>query len=172
MNQEAIENVIREILKGMNNGAAGAAVQSSPTSQPLSATTADYPIAQKHPDWIRSESGKSFDDITLSNVLSGQIQASDLRITPRILKAQGDIAASAGRSTITNNLSTPSSLRCIHPIQNRALTPREGARIQSFPDTFHFIGNKENINSQIGNAVPPLLAMAIAQKLTSFFDNF
>ena len=75
-------------------------------------------------------------------------------------------------STITNNLSTPSSLRCIHPIQNRALTPREGARIQSFPDTFHFIGNKENINSQIGNAVPPLLAMAIAQKLTSFFDNF
>ena len=75
-------------------------------------------------------------------------------------------------STITNNLSTPSSLRCIHPIQNRALTPREGARIQSFPDTFQFIGNKENINSQIGNAVPPLLAMAIAQKLTSFFDNF
>lgn len=74
-------------------------------------------------------------------------------------------------STITNNLSTPSSLRCIHPIQNRALTPREGARIQSFPDTFQFVGSKESINSQIGNAVPPLLASAIAQKLKEFFDK-
>lgn len=74
-------------------------------------------------------------------------------------------------STITNNLSTPSSLRCIHPIQNRALTSREGARIQSFPDTFQFIGNKESINSQIGNAVPPLLAMAIAQQLKGFIDE-
>lgn len=76
-------------------------------------------------------------------------------------------------STITNNLSTPSSLRCIHPIQNRALTSREGARIQSFPDTFQFLGSKESINSQIGNAVPPLLAMAIAQKIKDFFTvNF
>lgn len=74
-------------------------------------------------------------------------------------------------ATITNNLSTPSSFRCIHPIQSRALTPREGARIQSFPDTFQFIGSKESINSQIGNAVPPLLAMAIAQQLKVFFDG-
>lgn len=74
-------------------------------------------------------------------------------------------------STITNNLSTPSSLRCIHPIQNRALTSREGARIQSFPDTFQFVGGKKSINTQIGNAVPPLLAIAIAQKLKVFFDE-
>ncbi len=74
-------------------------------------------------------------------------------------------------STITNNLSAPSSLRCIHPIQNRALTPREGARIQSFPDTFQFVGGKESVNSQIGNAVPPLLGMAIAQQLNQFFDE-
>lgn len=74
-------------------------------------------------------------------------------------------------STITNNLSTPSSFRCIHPIQNRALTPREGARIQSFPDSFQFVGSKESINSQIGNAVPPLLAMAIADQLKIFFDR-
>lgn len=73
-------------------------------------------------------------------------------------------------STITNNLSTPSSLRCIHPIQNRALTPREGARIQSFPDTFQFVGSKESINSQIGNAVPPLLAMVMAQEIYNFFE--
>lgn len=68
-------------------------------------------------------------------------------------------------TTITNNLSTPSGLRCIHYLQNRALTSREGARIQSFPDWFYFEGNRAEINAQIGNAVPPLMAMMIARKI-------
>lgn len=67
--------------------------------------------------------------------------------------------------TITNNLSTPSGLRCIHYSQHRALTSREGARIQSFPDWFQFVGNRTEINTQIGNAVPPLMAMAVARKI-------
>ncbi len=67
-------------------------------------------------------------------------------------------------TTITNNLSTPSGLRCIHYSQDRALTSREGARIQSFPDWFYFEGkSRAEINTQIGNAVPPLMAMAIAR---------
>ncbi|MFT9096952.1 DNA cytosine methyltransferase [Liquorilactobacillus sp.] len=74
-------------------------------------------------------------------------------------------------TTITNNLSTPSSLRCIHPKQNRALTSREGARLQSFPDSFKFVGSKEKINSQIGNAVPPLLGMQLANAVYDFFDK-
>jgi len=65
-------------------------------------------------------------------------------------------------TTITNSLGTPSALRCIHPIQDRALTTREGARLQSFPDWIHFYGNKYQKNSQVGNAVPPLLAMKLA----------
>lgn len=68
-------------------------------------------------------------------------------------------------TTITNNMSKPSALRCIHYDQDRALTPREGARIQSFPDWFQFDGHKENITTQIGNAVPPLLAIALARKI-------
>lgn len=74
-------------------------------------------------------------------------------------------------TTITNNLSTPSSLRCIHPKQNRALTSREGARLQSFPDNFFFVGNKEKINSQIGNAVPPLLSIHLANAIFNFIIN-
>lgn len=70
-------------------------------------------------------------------------------------------------TTITNNMSTPSGLRCIHYNQDRALTPREGARIQSFPDWFQFDGNKEDITTQIGNAVPPLLAIVLAKKINS-----
>ena len=70
-------------------------------------------------------------------------------------------------TTITNNMTTPSALRCIHYSQNRALTPREGARIQSFPDWFEFVGSKDNITTQIGNAVPPLLAMVLAKQIES-----
>ena len=74
-------------------------------------------------------------------------------------------------STITNNLSTPSSLRCIHPKQNRALTSREGARLQSFPDSFQFYGSKTQVNIQIGNAVPPLLSIVLADSVKRFFLN-
>ena len=52
-----------------------------------------------------------------------------------------------------------------HPFLNRAITPREAARLQSFDDKFIFIGPKLYIRQQIGNAVPPLLAKAIADKI-------
>ena len=52
-----------------------------------------------------------------------------------------------------------------HPFLNRAITPREAARIQSFDDSFVFIGSKLYIRQQIGNAVPPLMAKAIADKI-------
>ena len=52
-----------------------------------------------------------------------------------------------------------------HPFLNRAITPREAARIQSFDDRFIFYGSKVDIRKQIGNAVPPLLAKAIADQI-------
>ena len=52
-----------------------------------------------------------------------------------------------------------------HPFLNRAITPREAARLQSFDDKFVFIGSKFYIRQQIGNAVPPLMAKAIADSI-------
>lgn len=52
-----------------------------------------------------------------------------------------------------------------HPFLNRAITPREAARIQSFDDKFVFVGSKIRIRKQIGNAVPPLMAKAIADQI-------
>lgn len=66
---------------------------------------------------------------------------------------------------ITRNMSKPSSARCVHPFQDRGLTPREGARLQTFPDSYQFEGGLVSIRTQIGNAVPPYLAEALAMYL-------
>ena len=85
----------------------------------------------------------------------------EYRLTSGYNNTYGRLTAKKPCTTITHNMSTPSSLRCIHYSQNRALTPREGARIQSFPDWFQFSGNMSEVKSQVGNAVPPLLAIAL-----------
>lgn len=59
----------------------------------------------------------------------------------------------------------------IHPFQNRSLTPREAARIQSFPDEYLFLGSYLDTFMQIGNAVPPLLSQAIARELIKYVEE-
>ncbi len=59
----------------------------------------------------------------------------------------------------------------VHPIENRAISLREGARIQSFPDDFVFHGNPRNdITRMIGNAVPPVMGREIARYLKVLLD--
>ena len=57
----------------------------------------------------------------------------------------------------------------IHPDENRTITVREAARLQSFPDSYDFsAGGVNSISAQfrqVGNAVPPLLAMAIGEQI-------
>lgn len=74
-------------------------------------------------------------------------------------------------TTITRNLGTPSSSRCIHPKAPRPLTTREGARLQSFPDDYIFYGSRSAQNLQIGEAVPPLLSIAIARSVKKHFEE-
>jgi DNA (cytosine-5)-methyltransferase 1/site-specific DNA-methyltransferase (adenine-specific) len=73
--------------------------------------------------------------------------------------------------TIDTRFDTPSNGTNSHPELNRSITPREAARIQSFPDTFIFYGNKTQICKQIGNAVPPLLAKAIGDKIIDEYND-
>jgi len=59
----------------------------------------------------------------------------------------------------------------IHPEEDRPLTFREGARIQSFPDNFIFLGSKKDIATMIGNAVPPLLAYYLGLYIRTILDH-
>lgn len=68
-------------------------------------------------------------------------------------------------TTITRNFACPSSSRCIHPRDSRAMSIREGARLQSFPDNYKFYGSDSIKRLEIGNAVPPLLSIAIANQM-------
>lgn len=73
--------------------------------------------------------------------------------------------------TIDTRFDTPSNGKNSHPFLNRAITPREAARIQSFNDDFYFYGPKVAVCKQIGNAVPPLLAKAIGQQIADELQN-
>lgn len=85
--------------------------------------------------------------------------------------AYGRLEKSGVSPTITTRFDTPSGGKFIHPIEDRTLTPREAARIQSFPDTFVFYGKKSSICKQIGNAVPPKIAYFLAKLTRRVLDE-
>lgn len=116
---------------------------------------------------VRQGQGK--EDFNLL-VESGRIEQK-YKLTSGFHNTYGRLVEDQPCTTITNNMTTPSGLRCIHYSQNRALTPREGARIQSFPDWFTFFGEKVHVTTQIGNAVPPLLAIELAKRIESILKG-
>lgn len=73
--------------------------------------------------------------------------------------------------TIRTEFYKPEKGRYLHPEKHRPITHREAARLMGFPDDFPFIGSKIEIARQIGNAVPPPLAGAIAKVVLNVLSN-
>ena len=69
--------------------------------------------------------------------------------------------------TITTKCNSFTRGKFAHPEENRNITMREAARLQSFPDDFVFEGSKVDVAHQVGNAVPPLLAQQLGIALKS-----
>lgn len=106
-------------------------------------------------------------------------------------RKRGDATKLSGKSFNQNNYrpypnrpspTIPASFQSnfVHPYLNRNYTAREGARLQSFPDSYIFKGKRTNMSwdkalsqyQQIGNAVPPLLAKAIAESVKVYIDKY
>lgn len=73
--------------------------------------------------------------------------------------------------TIATYYNRPGNGTNIHPVEDRTISHREAARFQSFPDRYGFIGGDGAIRKQIGNAVPPLLAKAVATRVMETTDE-
>lgn len=129
-----------------------------------------------HVDVCKIEEELPYDEPNVRNALSGLVDSGWLRrdtadgrvgfdlntksgVRPRYMRLQPD---SQSNTILTTDFKPRDKA---HPTENRGLSLREGARIQSFPDSFEFTGSFQNVASQIGNAVPPLMAYRIAEQI-------
>ena len=99
--EQLIRQIVAEVMKTM--GATGA--HSTPAAAPANGVTAtDYPLGSHMPQNIKSPSGKRLSDMKLEQVLSGELGADDMRISPQTLEMQAQVAESVGRSAFARNL--------------------------------------------------------------------
>jgi DNA (cytosine-5)-methyltransferase 1 len=83
----------------------------------------------------------------------------------RHLDVYGRLSWDQPAGTITAMFDNFTRGRFAHPDEDRNITNREGARLQTFPDSYVFLGPKKKVARQIGNAVPPALAEAIGRQV-------
>ena len=116
MNADAIESMVRDVLSRMNSlqGATPSAAVATPAGGAAhQAKVSDYPLANKHPEWVKTSTNKTLDELTLDNVLSGKITAQDMRITPDTLRIQASIAKDAGRDRLAMNFERAAELTAV-----------------------------------------------------------
>ena len=100
-----------------------------------------------------------------------QLETQKKNKTHRHLDTYGRMSWDQPGPTITARFDSFSRGRFGHPVLDRTITLREGARIQTFPDDFEFLGSKVEVARQIGNAVPPLLAEKVADEIKKCLDE-
>lgn len=89
----------------------------------------------------------------------------------RHLDVYGRLEWDRPAGTITAMFDNFTRGRFAHPTKNRSITAREGARLQSFPDSFRFCGPKKDVARQIGNAVPPALAKHVGESIIAALEG-
>ncbi|GAH59620.1 unnamed protein product [marine sediment metagenome] len=139
----------------------------------------EYPEPPKtvYQEYLRKNSDKLYDHIAPNHSqlvvdrISHLKQGKNHKSLPPEYQLKGGYSNIYGRlhlerpaGTITGNCGCVSAPgKFIHPIQNKALSVREAARLQSFPDDYRFFGCARDKYKQVGNSVPPLMAYAVAR---------
>lgn len=113
MNTDAIESMVRDVLNRMNSLQGTTPVPAATNSSIQNAKVTDYPLANKHPEWVKTATNKTLDDFTLENVLSDKVTAQDMRITPETLRIQAAIARDAGRDRLAMNFERAAELTSV-----------------------------------------------------------
>ncbi len=103
MDQNQLEKMIKDIIVTMGSENKAPATTTT-TSCGTKVTYENYPLGEKSIDKLKTPTGKSINDVTLEAVLSGQIGAEDVRITPETLEMQAQVAESVGRTAFATNL--------------------------------------------------------------------
>jgi DNA (cytosine-5)-methyltransferase 1 len=141
-----------------------------------------YPPKTKYQEYLRKDSDKLYEHFApnhsekvierISHIKQGENHSSlpeRYKLKSGYPNIYGRLHLNMPSDTITGNCGCVSAPgRFIHPTQNRALSVREAARLQSFPDSYRFVGNMQKKYKQVGNAVPPLMAFAVADAIKKF----
>ncbi len=97
--EQMLEQIVKQVLASINGEAAPAA---APAEGQV--TSADYPIADKKPELIKTQTGIDFKDLSYDKVIDGTLKAEDMRIRPETLELQAQVADSVGRTAFGGNL--------------------------------------------------------------------
>ena len=129
------------------------------------------------PKGIANHNKKELSGIVLERVKLVQ-QGENWKSLPEHMRTKSVHSGAYGRidptepsRTLTTRFDTPPGGYVTHPTEHRALTVREGARIQTFPDSFVFYGTRSQQYRQVGNAVPVKLAYEVSKGIKQMLDS-
>jgi propanediol dehydratase small subunit len=100
MDEKMIESLVRQVLRSAESGSEPSPAAASSGKLGVQ----DYPLQEKRPELIKSRTGKSLDQLTLEGVRKGEVTFQDMQIDPATLEYQAQIAESAGRPQLAQNL--------------------------------------------------------------------
>ncbi|NLZ53665.1 MAG: diol dehydratase small subunit [Thermoanaerobacteraceae bacterium] len=105
IDEKKLEELVREVLASMGKSQSGKGCPEglSPTKCNNLDVKKDYPLGKNRPDLVKTARGQSLDDITLDEVMKGNIKPEDLRITDKTLLMQAEIAEQVGRRQLAQN---------------------------------------------------------------------
>lgn len=102
--EQLIRQIMAEVMKNLGNEQVTFAKKPAAAAPSGRVGVKDYPLADRHPDLVKTSSGKTFDELTFDKVKSGALKPTDFVISSQTMEMQAQVAEDAGRTTLARNL--------------------------------------------------------------------